>query len=144
MKSVPLVVWIAATVIAVSIIAGIVVLTVTGKPTDALTSFLTDKLLATITAVVTLYLAVKVRQVQNQTNGTTTVLTDLNRQNAITIDQQSAQLANSVPVSAVTAAVTPAVVAAVAPVVAAAVGSSPSHLVTPGMSPTIADLAAGS
>jgi hypothetical protein len=100
-KNVPAIVWIAATVIAVSIIAGIVVLTVTGKPTDALTSFLTDKLLATITAVVTLYLAVKVKQVQTQTNGTTTTLTNINA-------QQSQALANSVPATAVLA---PAVVA---------------------------------
>ena len=76
------------------IITAFVVLTLTNHPTDFFVQLLTVQTVPAIAAILGLVNYRKIMQVQSQTNGTTSALTDINA-------RQSSALGASVPVEAI-------------------------------------------
>jgi len=91
---IPLFIYVIATVIFISIMAGFVFLLVEGKNTDPLVNFLTQQLVPALASAIGLANFSKLQKVQEQTNGTATTLTSINA-------AQSAALATSVPATSV-------------------------------------------
>lgn len=87
---IPLFIYVIATVIFMSIMAGFVFLLVEGKNTDPLVNFLTQQLVPALASAIGLANFSKLQKVQEQTNGTATTLTSINA-------AQSAALATSTP-----------------------------------------------